>query len=86
MYFHDLTLEKELMKELIANEFAPSYIQAEHKLGRVKISFARSFDDLDRLISFITMYFNDRGYEWRFKNMEQSEINTLIIFKEMITL
>ena len=88
MYFHDLTFEKELTKVLIANEFQPSWIQAEHKLGRVRISFAASFDDLNRLTYFMDGYFKQilPSTEWKFKSIEQSEINCLVEFKEIITI
>ena len=92
MYFHDLTFKKELKKALEKNLMNVRWIQAEHKLGRIRIALESSFTEIDNLISFMTMYMHDRNSEWRFKSKEFCEKSVfvdayiLVEFKEMITL
>ena len=93
MYFHDTTFEKELKAKLAKEGILVNWIQAEHKIGRIKISLAYDFSELDSLISIITMHFHDLGSEWRFIGAQRlekisafSDPQSLVEFKEMITL
>jgi len=93
MYFHDLTFGKEMKAKLAKEGISVNYIQAEHKIGRIRISLAYDFSNLDALISIITMHFHDLGSEWRFKGIQRlgkssgfTDPYSLVEFKEIITI
>ena len=92
MYFHDLTFGRQLQHDLALHGYSVKWVQAEHKLGRIRIALNLPFEEIDNLISYITMYMHDLGFEWRFKGKEIVEksvfVDTYILteFKEMLTI
>ena len=91
MYFHDPTFEKQLMYDL--NEYPINAIQAEHKIGRIKIflpyDFAKEPEIILALVHKMLMFGADYQHQKteRFKRGEISifsDAQTIMIFKEMI--
>lgn len=96
MYFHDSTFEKQLKSELIQNGYIVRFIQAEHKIGRIRIFLPFNFQAVQSLTDFIVNKMaTEFNSEWINKSVERKngyEISAfsadqcMIEFKQTITI